>query len=67
MREYKKIKRLLKHCTIVTVTWMLVQKVIQYTVNLEIFPRVLFSRNFALAKFHENKILPKWRNHSVVY
>ena len=34
------------------------------TVNLEIFVRVLFSRNFA---FHENDILVKWRNHSVVY
>ena len=37
------------------------------TVNSEIFSRVLFSRNFAYAKFHENKILAKWRNHSVVY
>ena len=26
-----------------------------YTVNSEIFMRVLFSRNFAYAKFHENK------------
>ena len=34
------------------------------TVNLEIFVRVLFSRNFA---FHENDILVKWRNHSVIY
>ena len=34
------------------------------TVNLEIFVRVLFSRNFA---FHENDILVKWQNHSVVY
>ena len=37
------------------------------TVNPEIFARVLFSRNFAYAKFSENKILAKWRNHSVVY
>ena len=37
------------------------------TVNLEIFERVLFSRNFAYAKFHENKILTNWRNHSVVF
>ena len=35
--------------------------------NSEIFTRVLFSRNFAYAKFRENKILMKWRNHSVVY
>ena len=37
------------------------------TVNSEIFARVLFSRNFAYAKFPENKILTKWRNHSVNY
>ena len=37
------------------------------TVNSEIFARVLFSRNFAYAKFRENKILAKWRNHSVNY
>ena len=30
-----------------------------YTVNSEIFARVLFSRNFAYAKFRENKILAK--------
>ena len=36
-----------------------------HTVNLEIFLRVLFSRNFA-AKLHGNKILLKWRNHSFV-
>ena len=40
---------------------------IKNTVNPEIFARVLFSRNFAYAKFGENKILAKWRNHSVVY
>ena len=34
------------------------------TVTLEIFARVLFSRNFA---YHENKILVKWRDHSAVY
>ena len=32
---------------------------ITVTVNSEIFARVLFSRNFANAKFHENKILTK--------
>ena len=37
------------------------------TVNSEIFARFLFSRNFAYAKFHENKILAILRNHSVVY
>ena len=37
------------------------------TVDSDIFARVLFSRNFAYAKFPENKILAKWRNHSVVY
>ena len=37
------------------------------TVNPEIFARILFSRNFAYAKFRENKILAKWRNHFVVY
>ena len=37
------------------------------TVNPEIFARVLFSRNFAYAKLCENKILAKWRNHSVLY
>ena len=31
------------------------------TVNSEIFARVLFSQNFAYTKFHENKILVKWR------
>ena len=37
------------------------------TVNPEFFARILFSRNFAYAKFRENKILAKLRNHSVVY
>ena len=37
------------------------------TVNLEIFARTLFSRNFAYAKFRENKTIAKWQNHSVVY
>ena len=40
---------------------------IQCTVNSEIFARTLFSRNFAYAKFRENKTLAKWQNHSVVY
>ena len=34
-----------------------------FTVNLEIFARISFSRNFADAKFCENKALAKWRNH----
>ena len=37
------------------------------SVNSEIFARVLFSRNFAYAQFRENKVLAKWRNHSVNY
>ena len=37
------------------------------TVNSEIFARVLFSRNFVCAKLRDNKILAKWRSHSVVY
>ena len=37
------------------------------TVNLEIFARVLFSRNFADREFHEKKkTLVKKRNFSVV-
>ena len=38
-----------------------------HTVNSEIFARTLFSRNFAYAKFRENKTLAKWQNQSVVY
>ena len=38
-----------------------------YTVNSEIFTRTLFLRNFAYAKFRENKNLTKWQNHSVLY
>ena len=30
------------------------------------FREVLFSRNFSHAKFRENKIIAKWRNHYVV-
>ena len=37
------------------------------TVNSEIFARVLLSWNFAYAKFRENNILAKWRNHSGDY
>ena len=37
------------------------------TVNSEFFATTLFSRNFAYAKFRENKTLEKWQNHSVVY
>ena len=36
-------------------------------VRLDIFARVVFSRNFAYAKFGENKILAKCGNHSVFY
>ena len=37
------------------------------TVNSEIFAKVLFSRNFAYAKFREYKVLAKCRNQSVIY
>ena len=37
------------------------------TVNLEIFARIVFSRNVAYEKFRESKILAKWLNHSVDY
>ena len=37
------------------------------TVISEIFVRVLFARNFAYAKFHENKTLAIWLDHSVIY
>ena len=40
---------------------------LKITVNSEILARVLFSQNFAYAKFCENKILAKWRNYSVIY
>ena len=40
---------------------------VQSTVNSEFSARTLFSRNFAYAKFCENKTLAKWQNHSVVY
>ena len=36
-------------------------------VKLEIFASDLFLRNFAYAKFRENKTLAKWRNLFVVY
>ena len=38
-----------------------------YSVNSEIFAMVLFSRNFANAKFREHRTLVKWRNHYVIY
>ena len=41
--------------------------IIQHTVNSVIFARVLFSRNFANAKFRENKIPRNGEKHSVVY
>ena len=34
---------------------------ILFTVNSEIFARVIFSRNFAYAKFRENKALARWQ------
>ena len=37
------------------------------TVHSEIFTRVVFSRNFAYAKFRKNKILAKWRHQSAFY
>ena len=37
------------------------------TVNSESFRKVIFSRNFAHARFFENKIQAKGQNHSVVY
>ena len=37
------------------------------TEDSEIFARVLFSQNFAYAKFPENKILMKWGNHYAVH
>ena len=37
------------------------------TVNMKIFTRVLFSRNFTDVEFRENKTLAKWQNHSGVY
>ena len=39
---------------------------VSYTEKSEIFARTLFSRNFAYAKFLENKTLAKWQNHSLV-
>ena len=36
-------------------------------VNLEIFVRVLFSRNFAYLKFHKNKTLTKLQIYSIGY
>ena len=38
----------------------------EFTVNSEIFARVLFARKFANAKFRANKSITKWQNHSVV-
>ena len=37
------------------------------TVKFKIFLRVLFSHNFAYAKFRENRILVKWLNLSIAY
>ena len=73
--EYKAIKRSINtfdryaSSSIVTVlSFLLKQEIgcILSTVNSEIFARVLFSRNFAYAKFGENKNLAKCRNQSVI-
>ena len=51
-----------KECSSVAVTGAGVKPCIasrQHTVNSAIFARVLFSQNFAYAKFRENKILAK--------
>ena len=37
------------------------------TVNSEIFSRLLFTQNFAHAKFLESKTLAKWPYYSVIY
>ena len=39
----------------------------RHTVNSEIFARILFSQNFAYARFCENKTIAKWRDHSAIY
>ena len=41
-----------------------IRPLLEYTVNSEIFARVYFHE---YAKFRENKILAKCRNHYVVY
>ena len=40
---------------------------ISYTVNMKIFARTLFSRNFAYAKFRENKTLAKRNGKITLY
>ena len=40
---------------------LILKKASVNTVNAEIFARIIFSRNFADAKFRENKTLAKWR------
>ena len=37
------------------------------TANSELFVSILFSRNFANAKFFRNETLPKWRSHYAIY
>ena len=44
-----------------------IQVVTRDTVNSEILARTFFSRNFAYAKFRENKTLVNRQTHSVVY
>ena len=57
-------------CTLtyfVVISGLLMEYRMICTVNSEIFARVLFSRNFAFAKFREIQILAKRRNHFVIY
>ena len=49
----------MKRCKVTKMKFMVCSKDENCTVNSEIFVRVLFSRNFAYAKFREHKTLPK--------
>ena len=70
MIQLIKFDNISKQCTTVPDSFVGISgkiAILRDTVNSEIFARVLFTRNFAYAKFRENKILAKWRNHSVDY
>ena len=62
-------------CALISTHWVLYSlfslykfnPVFHYTVNSEIFVRVLFSGNFADADFFENKNLEKLRKFFVMY